>query len=145
MDITCPFCGKSHYTYHYSETTALGWVPEFVDGKCVTKNPNVVTSHYTCCECGHDFEVKEQFGEIQSITDKGKPAEVPLVVGPSLNEIAESDTVDPNWYIFKDTKTDSNWVELPIKSDIQQLHEDMQDILTELRCIYAALASNMQS
>lgn len=140
--IKCPNCGGTHYVYKHSMTTALGWVEEYKDGKLISQNPNTTTSYYTCCECNHNFEVEEQFGEIQSITDKGKPTEVP--VAGQLLGITQGSTVDPNWFILKDTKADSNQIELPIKSEMQQLHEDLQEILIELRCLYGALSAKIK-
>lgn len=51
----CPNCGKSHYREVYSTSTCLGWHPEFKDGVQINKDPNTLTTHYECCECGAKF------------------------------------------------------------------------------------------
>ena len=64
LNFKCPNCGANHATYHYTISTALHWTPVVKDGTLISNDPNFSSSYYTCCECGNNFIVREQYGEI---------------------------------------------------------------------------------
>ena len=53
--IKCPYCGESYYQEHYSTCTCLGWTPIYKNGVLINENPNITTTHCTCCACGKSF------------------------------------------------------------------------------------------
>ena len=99
--INCPHCGASHYVYHYSMTTALGWQQEYKDGMLINNNPNVSTSYCTCCECNHDFFYTEQYGEVQEIVDQGEHPEIPTLKMPLVSSEEEQTTVSSDNLMYE--------------------------------------------
>lgn len=61
--VKCPHCGEKHYQLDYLTTTCIGWTPVYKDGVQVNKNPNKVTVHCTCCNCGEKFTYTEGIDE----------------------------------------------------------------------------------
>lgn len=59
--IRCPNCGESYYAENYSTTTAMGWTPIFKNGVLINENPNVTTTHCTCCNCGRSFSYNNKY------------------------------------------------------------------------------------
>ena len=130
--IKCPNCGGSHYQYHYSTTTAMGWAQVYKDGVLQNSNPNVSTSYCTCCECGHDFYYTEQYGEIQSIIDQGKRPEVPTINVPiNAPSSGEALTVKAEDVLFMPTKEETA-ITIPtdkeIKDEINELKKEISEI-----------------
>jgi len=54
-NIKCPHCGDSYYQYLHSTSTLMGWTPIYKDGVQVNKNPNKITKHFRCLNCGNNF------------------------------------------------------------------------------------------
>lgn len=56
-EICCPNCGARHFVQLYMTTTCLYSVTEeWIDGKLIRHpNPNKVTHHFRCEECGEEF------------------------------------------------------------------------------------------
>ena len=57
QEICCPNCGARHFVQLYMTTTCLCSVAEeWIDGKLIRHpNPNSVTYHFRCAECGTEF------------------------------------------------------------------------------------------
>lgn len=135
--IKCPNCGESHYAYHYSTTTAMGWTPIYKDGIEENGNPNISTSYCTCCECGHDFYYKEQYGKVIKIIDLGKKPEVPVlnvdINAHTINEStaikAEDLRVMPSIQIDKQETS----VTIPDMADIKEQITDIKKELDEIK------------
>ena len=131
--IRCPNCGESHYQYHYSTTTAMGWIQEYKNGEPVNGNPNISTSYCTCCKCGHDFYYTEQYGEVQSIVDKGKKPEVPTLNVPiNAPSSGEALTVKAEDVLFMPSEKE-NTVTIPTDKDIQRLEEKIDKVSQDLQ------------
>ena len=62
--IKCPHCGKSHYRENYMTSTLIGWSPIVKDGVRNDHNPNTITTHCTCLECGKEFSINSK-GEVK--------------------------------------------------------------------------------
>ena len=124
--IKCPNCGESHYQYHYSTTTAMGWIQEYKDGIPVNSNPNISTSYCTCCECGHDFYYTEQYGEVQSIVDQGKRPEVPTINvsinAPSAGEVLKARAKD---VLFMPSKKETT-ITIPNSKDLDEINKKLE-------------------
>ena len=130
--IKCPNCGESHYQYHYSTTTAMGWIQEYKNGEPVNSNPNISTSYCTCCECGHDFYYTEQYGEVQSIVDQGKKPEVPTlnisINEPSAGEVLKVKAED---VLFMPSGKETT-ITIPTDKDIKEVKDEIQELKKEL-------------
>ena len=130
--IKCPNCGESHYQYHYSVTTAMGWAQVYKDGILQDSNPNVSTNYCTCCECGHDFYYTEQYGEIQSIIDLGKKPEGPTLNVPiNASSTEEVSKVKAEDVLFMPVKGETT-VTIPTNKDIADIKEQIVNIKKEL-------------
>lgn len=130
--IKCPNCGESHYQYHYSVTTAMGWTQVYKDGVLQNSNPNVSTSYCTCCKCGHDFYYTEQYGEVQSIVDQGKKPEVPtLDITPSEPSAGEALTVKAEDVLFMPVKNETV-ITIPTDKDIEEVKDEIKELKKEL-------------
>lgn len=72
-EVCCPNCGARHFVQLYMTTTCLfAHTTEWVDGKMIAHpNPNSVTYHFHCLECG------EEFTEDNVVFDKYVIEEVP--------------------------------------------------------------------
>lgn len=131
--IKCPNCGESHYQYHYSTTTAMGWIQEYKDGIPVNSNPNISTSYCTCCKCGHDFYYTEQYGEVQNIIDQGKKPEVPTlnvpINAPSAGDVLKVKAED---VLFMPSGKETT-VTIPTDKDIQRLEEKIDKVSQDLQ------------
>jgi hypothetical protein len=131
--IHCPACNASHYQYHYSVTTAMGWTQVYKDGVLQNNNPNLSTSYCTCCECGHDFYYTEQYGKVQSIVDQGIKPEVPTldvpINAPSAGEVLEVKAED---MLFMPSGKE-NTVTIPTDKDIQRLEEKIDKVSQDLQ------------
>ena len=130
--IKCPNCGESHYQYHYSVTTAMGWTQVYKEGILQNSNPNVSTSYCTCCECGHDFYYTEQYGEVQSIVDQGKKPEVPTlnvpINEPSAGEVLKVKAED---MLFMPVKEETG-VTISTDKDIKEVKDEIQELKKEI-------------
>lgn len=124
--IKCPNCGESHYQYHYSTTTAMGWIQEYKNGEPVNSNPNISTSYCTCCECGHDFYYTEQYGEVQSIVDQGKKPEVPTlnmpINAPTAGSVLKTKAKD---VLFIPSKTETT-ITIPASKDLDEINKKLE-------------------
>ena len=69
LNFKCPNCGANDAYYRYAVSTLLGFTPIVKDGAFIMNDPNITTTKYTCCKCGHDFSVREQYGKILDISD----------------------------------------------------------------------------
>lgn len=130
--IKCPNCGESHYQYHYSTTTAMGWAQIYKDGIPQNSNPNISTSYCTCCTCGHDFYYTEQYGEVQSIIDQGKKPEVPTlnipINAPSAGEVLKVKAED---VLFMPSGKETA-VAIPTDKDIKEVRDEIQELKKEV-------------
>ena len=55
--VKCPKCGSRHFRLGGSITSLVYTPVEFKDGKMVQgKDINKTTTHYTCLECGEEFD-----------------------------------------------------------------------------------------
>ena len=124
--IKCPNCGESHYQYHYSTTTAMGWIQEYKNGEPVNSNPNISTSYCTCCECGHDFYYTEQYGEVQNIVDQGKKPEIPTlnvpINAPSAGEVLKVKAED---VLFMPSKKETT-IAIPTSKDLDEINKKLE-------------------
>lgn len=130
--IRCPACNASHYQYHYSTATAMGWIQEYKDGELVNGNPNISTTYCTCCECGHDFYYTEQYGEVQSIVDQGKKPEVPTLNVPINAPLAgEVLKVKAENMLFMPSEKETT-VTIPTDKDIKEVKDEIQELKKEI-------------
>ena len=53
--IRCPNCGESYYQEKYTTSTAIYWSPVYKDGLLMNYNPNTITTHCECLNCGKSF------------------------------------------------------------------------------------------
>lgn len=104
MEYACPNCGSKNYTYHYSESTCLGWAQVYEDGKLVSSDPNVTTHHLTCSKCKHNFRIAMNQGKILEIYDDGVPPQVPTLEIPITVETGDSN-VENNTIEYKPIET----------------------------------------
>ena len=66
----CPHCGESYYAENYSTTTAMYWAPIFKNGVLINENPNITTTHCTCCNCGKSFSyTNKEHSKMQTSLD----------------------------------------------------------------------------
>lgn len=66
----CPYCGESYYAENYSTTTAMYWAPIFKNGVLINENPNITTTHCTCCNCGKSFNyTNKEYSPMQTSLD----------------------------------------------------------------------------
>ena len=104
----CPNCGKSHYREVYSTSTCLGWHPEFKDGVQINKDPNTLTTHYECCECGAKFHtsnfsdpILDKPGKSYSVEIEGQKVldVTPMSIPKDLVGSSETVVIDSNGVI----------------------------------------------
>lgn len=130
--IKCPNCGESHYQYHYSTTTAMGWIQEYKDGELVNGNPNISTSYCTCCECGHDFYYETQYGNVIKIIDQGKKPEVPTlnvpINAPSTGEVLKVKAENVSFMPSEKETTAT----IPTDKDIKEVKDEIQELKKEI-------------
>ena len=55
----CPHCKKSYYEVSYCTKTCLGWSPVYKDGVLMNSDPNTITVHCRCLNCGESFTFEE--------------------------------------------------------------------------------------
>lgn len=66
----CPYCGESYYAENYSTTTAMYWAPIYKNGVLMNENPNITTTHCTCCNCGKSFSyTNKEYEKMQTSLD----------------------------------------------------------------------------
>lgn len=61
--ISCPHCGESYYTENYSISTALNFIPIYKDGVNINPDRNLITTYYTCLNCGKEFSFSKNRSE----------------------------------------------------------------------------------
>ena len=66
----CPHCGQSYFTMGLTFTTATYYAPVYKDGVNINPDRNITTTEYMCCNCGKQYIVKTQLGEIIEIKEK---------------------------------------------------------------------------
>ena len=143
--IKCPNCGESHYQYHYSTTTAIGWTQVYKDGILQNSNPNVSTSYCTCCECGHDFYYTEQYGEVQSIVDQGKKPEVPTLNVPINAPLAgEVLKVKAENMLFMPLEKETT-VTIPTDKDIKEIKDKLAELKEQISEMHEIVFSMFRS
>lgn len=59
----CPHCGESYYTENYSITTAVNFIPIYKDGVNINPDGNLITTYYTCLNCGEEFSFSKNRSE----------------------------------------------------------------------------------
>lgn len=74
----CPHCGKSNYDVVNESVTLVCVRP----GTPEEDNPNIVTEHCQCNECGECFDVERRGGRIIRVSPCGNSHDAPT--GPSL-------------------------------------------------------------
>ena len=130
--IHCPACNASHYQYHYSTTTAMGWIQEYKDGELVNGNPNISISYCTCCECGHNFYYEKQYGKVIKIIDQGKKPEVPTlnvpINAPSNGEVLK---VKAENVLFMPSEKETT-AAIPTDTDIKEVKDEIQELKKEI-------------
>lgn len=82
----CPHCGQNYFTMGLTFTTAAYYMPIYKDEVNINPDRNITIAEYMCCNCGKQYIVKTQLGEIIEIKEKEQ------VDVPSL-------TIDTNSYI----------------------------------------------
>lgn len=93
--IKCPNCGASHYSEGPSSTTAVYYMPIYKNGVNVNPDRNTTTTEAHCYECGCDFIIKSQGGEVWTESIKSSVTKPPVDV--NITEI-------PNAYVPVETQ-----------------------------------------
>lgn len=76
----CPHCGQSYFTMGLTFTTLACYVPVYKDGVNINPDRNITTTEYMCCNCGKQYIVKTQLGEIIEIKEKEQVDVPPLTL-----------------------------------------------------------------
>ena len=58
----CPQCTARHWVELYRTSTLLYTIVEYVNGEPVSIDPNIITAHVKCLECGKEFDIRKKNG-----------------------------------------------------------------------------------
>ena len=67
--IKCPYCGESFYSEGYSIATAIYSPPVYKDGKLISTDPNIYTTHCHCLSCDKNFNIIRNSNGIKVVKD----------------------------------------------------------------------------
>lgn len=124
--ITCPNCGKSHYSQGYSTCTAVYYPPIWKDGINVNPDMNITTTYAHCCECHYDFIIEEQGSKIWTKLGKYNPPNEPLdinITSVPLENQTQTSVATINIQTNEVTRQKYKW-----ELDIEELREKIDTL-----------------
>lgn len=124
--ITCPNCGKSHYSQGHSTRTAVYYPPIWKDGINVNPDMNITTTYAHCCECHYDFIIKEQGSKIWTELGEYNPPNEPLdinITSVPLENQTQTSTATINIQTNEVVRQKYKW-----ELDIEELREKIDTL-----------------
>ena len=61
--IRCPHCGESYYQINFGYSTLVHYIPIYKDGVNINPDRNLITTYYTCLNCGKEFSFSKNRSE----------------------------------------------------------------------------------
>ena len=147
MNFICPNCGESYYAVRYSTATAMYYPAIYKDGKNINNDANIETTYATCCNCHHDFSVREQFGQIIGTTDEGvtmgltnPDTDIDITENLITSHTPEKTTLDTATInIETSIPTPPNYQWEPAIKDLQQKFKELKEEISQLKDIVQRL------